>query len=527
MVAVPTNLGTLEDIKRRESQAFKNNDKWQDILDDVYEYFLPNRNLFNREDKGQKKMDKIFDSTSLEAIQSGASKLQANIAPIWATWANFEPSPQILKLLAQGDFGVSEADIRENLEEQAEIVFDVINRSNFATQFFEMSLDLLIGTGSMMIDEDEDDDMPVIFNTMPQVGIAFEEGPQGNVETHWRRFTVKARNLERKWPGFEMSAELVAKVKNSPDVEVGVSEGVVFDPKDKNYWAVVWITKEDKLSWVADFQDSSAWVTGRYAKTAGEIRGRGPAIQVLPDVKSLNKAKEFVLQKAAIDLAGMWTATDDGSINPYTVTIAPGITIPVATNDVRNPSIARLDTGQNLALAQFEILELQTAIKLAFFADLREPSDAVVSATQFAIEARDLAKRIGSAYGRLQTEVLVPVLKRVVWILKRRGLIQPINIGGTEVTIKFTSPLARAQDAEDLLSVQQAVAFTMETAGPDQAKMAFKLEDFGTWAAEKTGMPQELVRNESEKKVVIDAGAAAAREGLVGPAQPQPQLRAV
>jgi len=114
--------------------------KWHDTLDDAYEYFLPQRNLFNREDSGQKKMDRIFDGTSLEAIQSGASKLQKSIAPIWSRWANFEPSNQVLRALESGQENISEKDIRENLEEQAEIVFDYINRSNFGTQFNERVL---------------------------------------------------------------------------------------------------------------------------------------------------------------------------------------------------------------------------------------------------------------------------------------------------------------------------------------------------------------------------------------------------
>ena len=130
------------------------------------------------------------------------------------------------------------------------------------------------------------------------------------------------------------------------------------------------------------------------------------------------------------------------------------------------------------------------------------------------IDSRELAKRIGSAFGRLQTEVLVPILKRVVFILTRRGLLQPIKLDGREIEIKFLSPLAKAQDGEDLMSVQQAVAFVLQTAGPDQAKIAFKLEDFGTWAGGKTGMPAELIRSETEKQQIIQAGAQAAQAGM-------------
>jgi hypothetical protein len=524
----PKYLGSVKDMKRREKRAFDTEGMWHDQMSDVYEYFLPQRNLFETQNTGQKKMDRIFDSTSLTAIQQAASKLQENIAPIQARWAAFQPSNEVLELLEQGDVGVTEQQVRENLDKQGAIVFDYINRSNFGTQFYEAALDLLIGTATLRIDETDDDMNPVVFHCIPQKGIAFEEGPFGNIETHWRRFSVKARLLERMWRGVEVSQTVRAIIENSPDADLKVCEGVVFEPKAKRYYGCLCVNDEDRFSWIEDFGETSPWVTGRYTKVAGEVRGRGPAMQCLPDVRSLNKAKEFVLQKAAIDLAGMYTATDDGVTNPYNLTIAPGVVIPVGSNNTSNPSIMRLDTGTNLGLAQFEITELQNAIKLALFNDLRDPAGPVRTATEIAIESRELAKRIGSAFGRLQTEVLIPILKRVVSILTRRGLIMPIELDGKDVEVKFTSPLARAQDGEDLLSLQQAVQFVAANAGPDLIATSFKIEDFGSYVAEKTGMSSQLVRSDTEKQQAIEAGAQQemAQQQAQMPPQ-QPQLQAV
>ena len=101
---IPKGLGSIQDLKERESRAFSSQSVWHDQLTDVYEYFLPQRNLFDIQDKGQKKMDRIFDSTSLTAIQQGASKLQENIAPIWARWATFNPSNEVIRAMETGDF---------------------------------------------------------------------------------------------------------------------------------------------------------------------------------------------------------------------------------------------------------------------------------------------------------------------------------------------------------------------------------------------------------------------------------------
>jgi hypothetical protein len=242
---LPKELGSLQDLKTREQKAFQKMALWHDLLDDAYEYFLPNRNLFDDFATGQKKMDRIFDSTAIEAIQQGASKLQENIAPIWGSWATFTPSTSVVNLLNSGEYDVSEEEIRNNLEQQAEIVFDYINRSNFGTQFFEHALDLLIGTGTLRIDEDDSDDMPIIFNAIPQKGIAFEEGPHGSIETHWRRFTVKARNLKRMWKGFKASENVKNLIENQPDADVEISEGVVYVPSSKTYYGCVWVTAED------------------------------------------------------------------------------------------------------------------------------------------------------------------------------------------------------------------------------------------------------------------------------------------
>ena len=44
---LPKEVGSLKDLKRREANAFSRSVHWHDQLDDAYEYFLPNRNLFD------------------------------------------------------------------------------------------------------------------------------------------------------------------------------------------------------------------------------------------------------------------------------------------------------------------------------------------------------------------------------------------------------------------------------------------------------------------------------------------------
>ena len=503
----------LDKVKERFNKAFELEDKWYSLNSDVYEHFLPQRDIFNTTETGDNKMGHIFDSTPLESIQEGASRIVANIAPPWRRWAKIEPSDVLSAQLEEAgdEVDVSIDQIRENLDKQARIAFDYINRSNFATQFYEMCLDLLIGTATIKIDEEDSFDMPFSFHSIPPKGIAFEEGVSGTVENHWRKFKLKARNIQGAWNGFKPSPELKDKIENQPDTMIDLCEGVV--KLDDVYYSMVWVKGEDSYSWAENLGGSSPFVTGRWSKTAGEVRGRGVAMQCYPDARTLNKAKQIMLQKAAIDLAGMYTAVDDGVTNPYTITIDAGVVIPVGSNSSTNPSISRLDTSTNLNLSQFVFEDLRNSIRRAFFNDLRDPASPVRSATEVAIEARELAQRIGSAFGRLQTEVLVPILKRVFYILEKKGLVN-VSVDGVATTFKFTSPLAAAQDQEDLLAIQQAVEFTAMTAGPEMVKASFSMEKFGEYAAGLTGMPRELVRSEQDRSKAIQSGAQMAMQQI-------------
>lgn len=506
MIKSPKGI-TPASIQKRASASMGLQTSWHSLLTDAYDYFLPQREVLNSHSPGQKKMDKIFDSTAIVGTKEFANRMQANITPIWRNWATFELSADLQQALkAQGE---DTQKIRLQLQDAARVVFDYLNHSNFATQINEAYLDLVIGTACMMVNESDDPVKLIEFQTLPQVDIGYEAGPAGNVEHVFKNIEVVARNVERKFPGIELTEKLKEQVKNDPESKMPFIHCMIFDGEAREYWSLLLPKGSDVFVWSQQYDEFGPWVVGRWSVISGEIRGRGPALDVLPDVKSLNKIKEFALRKAAIDLSGIWTAVDDGVTNPYTIRIQPGIVIPVGTNDRTSPSLQRLDTTNDLQMTQFVVSEMQTNIKRTLFNDLRDPNGPVRSATEIATDSRDLAQRMGSAFGRIQTEMLEPILNRVISILKKHGKIPDIQVDGKSVTIKFTSPLSRAQDTEDLLAVQQAVQFVVETTGPENAMVAFKIKEFGRFAADKTGMDASLVNSETEAEEIVTEATAA------------------
>ena len=58
---LPPHLGDIQDLVRREQKAFDHQAMWHEQLTDVYEYFLPQRNLFEVEDK-EENLNKAFEA---------------------------------------------------------------------------------------------------------------------------------------------------------------------------------------------------------------------------------------------------------------------------------------------------------------------------------------------------------------------------------------------------------------------------------------------------------------------------------
>jgi hypothetical protein len=243
-------------------------------------------------------------------------------------------------------------------------------------------------------------------------------------------------------------------------------------------------------------------------------------MDILPDIKTLNKIVEFNLRNAALSISGIYTASDDGVINPYTIQLSPGAIIPVGSNDNSNPTLRPLDRSGDFSIAQLEMQYYRDFINNYMFAqpfgDLNETP--VRTATEMGIRQDDLAQTSGSAFGRMQTELLERIIKRCVDILKKAGKIPEMRVDGKEVTIKFTSPMARSQDNEDIQAVMQWFG-AISQLGPEVIMGSVKLEELPRFMAEKMNVPSSLLYTKAEqdqmKQQLAQAAQAQMQQGGV------------
>lgn len=497
----------VREFRRRFKAAFTAADQWRSLNEDAYRYAMPNRNLYTTQSAGAKKADVVFDSTAVNGTIAGASRLKQDLMPSFKKFLRLAPGPMVPKALREG--------MARRLDEVTDRMFAFVHASNFDTSVDETVLDLFVGTGCMLVLEG--DAAVSVFNHVPVSisQVALEEGPWGGVGGVYRRHKVRLENIKRQWKDAKnLPAEWVSMMATKPETEVELEEGTYLAMASDGSGATAWYydvvacagKASDDTRIVERRYKINPWITPRWYKLPGETFGRGPVILALPDIKTLNKIAELILRNLALHVSGVYTGVDDGVLNPHTAIIAPGAIIPVASNGgARGASLQALQRSGAFDLGKIEIEDLRMQIKRFLF-DRTLPPEAgpVRSASEIIERVKELAREVGSPFGRLYQELIIPLVRNWLEIMKRRGLIdQAIDVDGLGITVQVISPLAQEQNLSDVEIVVRWLT-VLNAFGSEMMMMGAKTEALPRWIGEKLGVPNELIRTNAEANQVME-----------------------
>lgn len=107
-------------------------------------------------------------------------------------------------------------------------------------------------------------------------------------------------------------------------------------------------------------------------------------------------------------------------------------------------------------ISQLVLDDLRSRINHALLADsLAQISAPNMTATEVLERTAQMARILGASFGRLQAELLTPLLKRAFCILRRRGDIMNFDLDGKVVDLQYKSPLALVQARKDVSTVSE------------------------------------------------------------------------
>ena len=501
-------------LMSRHEDAMKDRDLWRHLYRDAYRYGQPHRDTVERTvTKGEPRTDLVFDSTAVKSIARSANRLQDLIFPAGKLFVKPEPGPRF----DEADDAQKRA-LRNQLEEINERFHAAIWRSNFQAAINEAIQDLFIGTGALLMNEGPQWD-PFHFTAVPQFLIGVREGPWGTISDVSREVRLHPSVAKQTWPDAEIPQDQVASEQTDgnkrhyveityADFENGPIGGGQVAPQPAKWWyTVLDKTEGKKLVKDREMPDVSPWIVVRWLKSPEEIRGRGPVLQSIGHIRTVNKVTEFILKNASIAIGGLWTAVDDGVFKPRTTPFTTGSVIPVASNGgTRGPSIMPLEFPGNFDVSQLVLEDLRAQIKEALFdSNLPPVAGPVRTATEFIERLRDLTMDIGPAAGRIQKELLEPLYLRGLLILAKKGIIDlPAEIALNSQNIRLTvvSPLAQRQALDDIQSVVQWLELS-SFLGPELVALKVRIDKLPEWLGAKLGVPPELIRDEVDEQQVL------------------------
>lgn len=213
------------------------------------------------------------------------------------------------------------------------------------------------------------------------------------------------------------------------------------------------------------------YAISRYVTAPGELYGRGPAMQVLPSIKVLNEEKKTILKQGHRTVDPVLLAYDDGVID--TLSLRPGAVNYGGVSAEGRPLVHTLPVG-NIAIGKDLMDDERITINDAFLVTLFQilVDTPQMTATEVLERAREKGALLSPTMGRQQTEFLDPMIDRELDLLAQQGLLPPIpdalKQAGSEVDAGYTSPLSRAQRAEEGAGLMRTVQWASEIAAQTQ-----------------------------------------------------------
>jgi hypothetical protein len=498
--AFPTEaiLGRYELAKARRAA-------WDDHWRECYRYAMPRREgSLSGDTEGAKKTDDLFDGTAPDAVEQLAASLMAELTPPWSRWFDIVPGPDTPPERA--------AEMAGPLEEISATIQGHFDRSNIAVEIHQCFLDLVtVGTASLLFEEAAIGETSAFrFAAVPMGDAVLEEGPSGVLDVSFRKTQFTREALLNRFPNATVSDEIAVGETDWGEKKFAVLEAVLPDAK-RGYAYRALLTEGDGLDveateLAAGTYEASPFINFRWMKAPGEGYGRSPVMKTLPDIKTANKVVELILKNATIAVTGIWQADDDGVLNPATVKLLPGTIIPKA---VGSTGLTPLQAPGNFDLSNLVLEQLRARVRSGLLADrLGQVDGPKMTATEVLERSSEMARQLGATYGRLQAELLLPLARRALAILRRRGEIPDILIDGRDIDLRVVSPIALHRRRAEAQTAMQWFD-SVQVFGPEAASI-IKPREAARWLAKAFRVPDTLLRTERE----VEEAAAKSDPGL-------------
>ena len=440
-----------DNLSRLQERRSNFESHWQEVAD----YMLPRKSdITKHRSQGDKRNLLIYDATAIHSLELLSASLHGTLTSSANRWFNLRFKEENLN-------DIDEA--KEWLEDSTERMYNAFGKSNFQQEIFECYHDLIaFGTSCLFIEEDDEDIVRFSARHIKEVYIT--ENNKGFVDSVYRKFQMTLGSAIEYFGIDAVSNDTKNLFKKNPFEEITICHVArprdIYNPKksdNKNmpFESIYFEYESGHILKISGFKELP-YVVARYLKASNETYGRSPGMNVLPDVKVLNKMVEVSLKAAQKQVDPPLLVPDDAMILP--IRTAPG-----SLNYYRSGTrdkIEPLNIGANNPLGLNMEDQRRQAIARAFHIDqLMIQENRTMTATEVMQRNEEKMRILGPALARIQQELLQPLIVRVFNIMLRNNLFVPAPeaLVSQEIKIEYISPMALAQRGQELQSIMRGL----------------------------------------------------------------------
>jgi hypothetical protein len=510
-----------------EAQRTNFDTYWQELA----EFLNPQQsNIIRKDFPGQKRTKQLFASAMLNAVSTSVAAISGILVPTTSKWFD---------LSLRDPFLMEIEGVEEWLEICSNIMFDHITNSNLKNMIGRIIRDLLVqGTGCIFVTQK--DGIGSTFGGLNfmvyQVGsFIIAENHEGMIDSVFQKMEMSARAMSLQWGKENLSEKTRNLLDKTPDKmveilhvsipreEVNPANITLQTPMNKLPWTSIYIelTNKHLISESGFFEQ--AYMCPRWMVLSGEIYGRSPGMDALPEVKSLNKIRELVLKGLNKTIDPPLAVMDKGIVGKVSTT--PGS---IVYEKVPN-SIRPIFLGIDFGTANFNEQNMENTVRQIFFNHLlqfpTQGGSTPVSATEFALRNEQMLRNAIPSISVIEEELLAPLVVRVFGILLRANQLPPpppelmLALGGPEgdggplgLNIQYSNPVSKAQKSAEGDSLVRflSIATSFSEVFPNILSV-IKEDKAGLFLADKMSVPKSIMRTEEELLAIEEQKAQQAQ----------------
>lgn len=482
--------------------------EWQRIG----EYLLPNLSSINiRGTEGYKKTKKLYDTTGIDALDKLTTLIIGTATSEVVRWFGLEDPDPDINLLPEVQYWN---------EDTSDRMFNAINESNYKTAGAEaLREDVGFGTGNLYVEEMDAVYNPtsgfrgLYFTAVPIGTYVIQEDGINRVRFQTREYTANLRSVFDRWPNGEYSRETRKLYEDKPYQRVTIMHDV--RPDGRKFKSCYYLRRNatgfmpamgsvvNDLEQCAEGQyNEFPHMIARWDKATGEVWGFGRGHLAIPEVATLNRARQLKLRQWAL------------SVNPPLMALTDGMTgqpkiVPGAINRVSvQGALEPLITGANFQHEAIPENESKLQIRQIFYTEqilqFAPQAKTPPSATEVMQRMEFLHQLLGPSIGRLQYERFAPMLNRVFSLMLRANAFLPmpeiLKERINKMRFRFEGPLARAQRADDLRAIGDTLAVVSNLAAVDPTAWDnYDIDEMSRDAGRLAGTKQRYLRTPEER----------------------------